>query len=99
MQEFKIEEFVLGLFEDGAYPAEVVAVNDDTVNINCLQPAVIQGKKDFRYWKWPSSVDNQTVSKLSVLAIRPSLDVAAQYSNRRNVVFELNNFELVQIFT
>ena len=31
-QHFKIEEFVFGLFEDGAYPAEVVAINDNNIN-------------------------------------------------------------------
>ena len=91
-------EFVLGLFEDGAYPSEVVSLNGGTVKLNCLHPVVIGGKEKFRFWKWPSSLDIQMISKESVLPIRPMLDVSKQHSNRRKVILELNNFDMVKNF-
>ena len=41
LTEFKEEEFIIGLFEDGFYPGEIVeAINDGTINVSFLQPVV-----------------------------------------------------------
>ena len=98
LQNINVEDFVLGLFDDGSYPAEVLSIVDDSISLSCMEPVVIQQQRNFRFWKWPSTVDEQTINIASVLPIRPSLDVAAQFSSRRNVVFELLNFELVKNF-
>ena len=95
-RQFKPKDFVFVLFEEGIYPSEVITINGDNIEINCLHPFINSGKQNLRYWKWPSSVDKQVVNRLSILPIRPSLYVASQYSHRRIVVYELNNYKLVQ---
>ena len=99
---FQKDQFVLALFTDGAYPAQVVElVTDDKINLNCLSPLIIGGEKNFRLWKWPSSFGEEkeeTIDIASVLPISPVLDISEHYSNRRNVVFELVNYEYVKRF-
>ena len=98
-QPYKPKEFVLVLFDDGAYPSEVVEVKDDIIDVSCMNPVVVRDQKNFRYWKWPSSEEKQPIHKQSILPIRPHLDVSREYSSRKRVVFELVNFELVEMFT
>ena len=91
-----VGEFVLGLFDDGFYPAEVILIDDDDIEINCQEPAIIRGERNFQFWKWISAVETETISSLSVLPIRPVLDVDEQYTSSRNVVFQLCNYELIK---
>ena len=91
-------EFIIAMFEDGPYPGEIISFDDTNVTINFLESATINKQRSFKYWKWPTIIDQHTVNKLSILPIRPSLDIATQYSNNRNVVFELLNFDLVMKF-
>ena len=93
-----VGEFVLGLFDDGAYPGEVKSIADDGIRISCLEPVVIRHLKNFRLWKYPSSMDEQKIEMASVLPIRPCLDVCSQLTNKRNVIFELLNFAIVTNF-
>ena len=88
----------MGLFEDGAYPGQVVEESTDCVKASFMTPIFLKGKKQFHLWKWPSQSDEQEIEKLSVLPIRPSLDISPQQSTRRNVVFQLINHDFVQKF-
>ena len=101
-ESFQKDQFVLALFTDGAYPAQVVElVTDDKIKLNCLSPLTIGGEKNFRLWKWPSSFEEEkeeTIDIASVLPISPVLDISEQYSNRRKVVFELVNYDYVKKF-
>ena len=101
---FKKDQFVLALFTDGAYPSQVVElVQNDKIKISCLRPLIIGGEKNFRFWTWPSSLEEETINVISVLPISPVLDIAEKYSakkkrNQRNVVFELVNYDYVKKF-
>ena len=92
-----VGEFVLGLFDDGAYPGEVLSIAGDNITMSCLEPAVISVRRNFDFGN-PSTIDNQPIEMASVLPILPCLDVSSQLSNRRNVVFELLNFDVVKNF-
>ena len=39
----KVEEFVLGLFEDGAYPGVIKSVTTESIDIELMKPIVING--------------------------------------------------------
>ena len=95
---FKEEDFIIGLFVDGPYPGKIVKVNPETIVGNFMHPATINGVENFEFWKWPSNTDEQTISKLSVLPIHPTLDIAYKYSSNRCVTFHLSNYELVAKF-
>ena len=69
--QFKENEFVIAMFEDGPYPGEVVSIDDTEVTVNFPEPATLDKKKSFEYW-WPSVNDRHTISNLSILPIRPS---------------------------
>ena len=96
--QFKENEFVIAMFEDGPYPGEVMSIGDTEVTVNFLKPATVDKKRSFEYWKWPFVNDRHTISNLSILPIRPSLDIAVQFSNNRSVVFQLLNYDLVEKF-
>ena len=53
----------------------------------------IMQKHDFSGRKY---LKTETISSISVLPVRPVLDVAEQYMSSRNVVFQLYNFELIK---
>ena len=61
--EYKIDEFILGLFEDGAYPGQVLQVSTDSLKASFMTPIFLKGKKQFHLWKWPSQLDEQEIEK------------------------------------
>ena len=65
-EQFKINEYVLVLFEDGAYPCVIKTITD-TIEVHCLNPLLVCGKEDFHYWKWPSTIEKQFITVHSVL--------------------------------
>ena len=90
--DFKDDDFILALFEDGAYPGVVKSITEENVNIDIMRPVVIKGQSNFALWKWDSAPENQTIR----CTIRPALDISYQLSTSRNVVFELLNYDLVK---
>ena len=83
-----LNEFIIAMF----YPSEIISFAGVNVIINFLEPATINKKRSFKNWIWPTMINQHTVNKLSILPIRPSLDITTQYSNNRNAVFDLLNF-------
>ena len=96
--DFRVDDCILVLFEDGAYPGVVKSITGENENIDIMHPVVIKGRTNFGLWKWDSAPENQTIRKTSVLAIRPALDTCYQVSTSRNVIFELLNHDLVKNF-
>ena len=99
IDQFKIDEYILVLFKgEGAYPCRIRKIRDQMIKVHCLHPIEQGGKKNFRFWSWPSLTDKQDIAAESVLPIRPTLDISTQHTSRRHVVFQNENYDLVQMF-
>ena len=96
--DFKVDEFIIVLFEDGPYPGQILESKGDEIKTNFMVPLIIKGETRFDLWKWPSINDEHVITKQSILPIRPCLDISLRHSTKRNVVFELLNSDLVQKF-
>ena len=96
--DFKVDEFIIVLFEDGPYPGQMLGSKGDKIKTNFMVPLIIKGETRFDLWKWPSINDEHVITKQSILPIRPCLDISLRHSTKRNVVFELLNSDLVQKF-
>ena len=92
------DEFILGMFEDGFYPGQVLKDCGENVDAIFMREATIQGNLKLSLWKWPSTTDRQLIRKICILKIRPNMDVVLEYSTRRCLVYKLMNLELVQKF-
>ena len=98
--EFFIGEHVVGLFTDGYYPGEVIKIDEETLTIDFLAPVHLkQNYTDASLWKKPSKSlsDVQQLEKCSILPIRPVLRLS-KCSNRRIVIYELINADLIEKF-
>ena len=93
------DEFILGVFEDGFYPGQVLQDSGDTVEAIFMQEVVQSNYPSKSFWKWPSRSDRQTLKKVYVLEIRPNIDVVLELSTRRCLIYKLLNLELVEKFT
>ena len=49
--EFKVDEFIIGLFEDGVYPGQILELDEDEVRVNFMVPLIIKGETRFDLWK------------------------------------------------
>ena len=47
--KYKIDEFILGLFEDGVYPGQVLQVSTDSLKASFMTPIFLKGKNSFIY--------------------------------------------------
>ena len=47
--EYKIDEIILGLFKDGAYPRQVLQVSTDFLKASSMTPIFLKGKNSFIY--------------------------------------------------
>ena len=91
------DEFIVGMFEDGFCPGQVIRDCGEQVDAIFMQKAG-KGDSDMSLWKWPSSTDRQLVRKVCILKIRPNLDVVVTLSTRRCLIYKLLNLEFVQKF-
>ena len=89
-----VNDCVVGLFEDGFYPGEVLSVNGDEAEITFMAPI----KKSESHWVWPNRKDIQTLNKDSILKVRPRLEVEYKLSTVRIVIFELVNVDVIKQF-
>ena len=64
--EFKIDEFIMVLFEDGAYPGQILGSKGDEIKTNFMVPLIIKGETRFNLWKRPSYNDEHMISKESM---------------------------------
>ena len=95
-----VGEYVVGLFEDGFYPGEVLKIENGYVTADFLAPVILkQNVNDASLWKRPSSVsaDIHKLEEDSILPIRPVLEIS-KFSNSRLVIYELLNVDLVEKF-
>ena len=74
--DFKVDEFIIVLFEDGPYPGQILESKGDEIKTNFMVPLIIKGETRFDLWKWPSINDEHVVTKQSILPIRPCLDIS-----------------------
>ena len=100
VDQFKIDDYILVLFEgkEGACPCRIREIKGKMIKVHCLHPIEQGGKKNFRYWNWPSLTEKQDITSECVLPIRPTLGISKQHTSRRHVVFELENYDLVKMF-
>ena len=93
-------DFIIGAFEDGAYPGSVNRVDGEYANCDFMVMAKISNANEKSLWKWPSisQRDNQTLHKDYILPIKPVLDIANEHTTRRVVVMEMKNADLVKKF-
>ena len=96
--DFKVDEFIIVLCEDGPYPGQILKSNGDEIKTNFMVSLIIKGETMFDLWKWSSVNDEYVITKQSIPSIRPCLDISLRHSTKRNVVFELLNSDLVQKF-
>ena len=94
----KKEEFILGMFEDGFYPGQVVADHGNVVDVIFMTEASSASHAQKSLWKWPSVNDQHMIRKVCILKIRPNLDIMLTLSSRRCIVYKLVNLELVEKF-
>ena len=95
-----VGEYVVGLFEDGFYPGEVLKIENGYVTADFLAPVILkQNVNDASLWKRPSSVsaDIHELEEDSILSIRPVLEIS-KFSNIRLVIYERLNIDLVEKF-
>lgn len=92
------DEFILGMFEDGFYPGQVLKDCGDKIDALFMTKATIANSDDLLYWKWPTKTDRQIIRKVCILKIRPNLDIAIELSTRRCIIFKLLNLEFVNKF-
>ncbi|XP_066926921.1 uncharacterized protein [Clytia hemisphaerica] len=51
-----VGDFLIGAFEDGFYPGEVVRVGTEDVNCNFMTPVSVNDQMK-SLWKWPSNFE------------------------------------------
>ena len=93
-------EFVVGLFEDGFYPGEILKVEGDFVTIDFLAPIFLkQNVTEKSLWKKTSetAADIHSLETSSILPIRPVLHIS-KFSNRRIIIYELVTVDLIEKF-
>ena len=93
-------EFVVGLFEDGFYPGEILKVEGDFVTIDFLAPIFLkQNVTEKSLWKKTSetAADIHSLETSSILPIRPVLHIS-KFSNRRIIIYELVNVDSIEKF-
>ena len=91
---------VVGVFTDGFYPGEVLRVEEDYVTVSFLAPIELkQDKNNLSLWKQLSIQvsDVHRLEKDCILPIRPVLNIS-KFSNRRIVIYELLNADLIEKF-
>ena len=72
--DFKVDEFIIVLFEDGPYPGQMLGSKGDKIKTNFMVPLIIKGETRFDLWKWPSVNDEHVITKQSILPTCPCLD-------------------------
>ena len=91
-------DYVVGLFEDGFYPGEIIKVEKEYIMADFLKPVSLkQNYQDTSLWKKPTQC-NSDVHRLeisSILPISPVLRLSG-FSSSRIVICELINVDLIQ---
>ena len=82
--------------EDTWYLEVVQKLEDDHVNCSFMKRhGAATGSL---YWSWPSVSEEYSVHKQCILPIRPCVEVTLKYSSNRNIVFILQNEDLINKF-
>ena len=95
-----VGEHVVGLFEDGFYPGEVLKFGNGYVTADFLTPVNLkQNYSNASLWKMPASAsaDIHELEEDCILPIRPVLQIS-KFSNSRLVIYELLNIDLMEKF-
>ena len=61
-EDFKVDEFIVVLFEDGPYPGQILESKGDGIKTNFMVPLIIKGEARFDLWKWPSINDEHVIT-------------------------------------
>ena len=91
----KPEEYVSILLEDGFYIAQVNDVREDKIWISYLKP---KNDKVRTHWVWPDVEEKEWVEQDFVMEVYPALRIDSKLSTRRQVVYELLNEEIINVF-
>ena len=92
------DEFILGMFEDGFYPGQMISDCGDKVDTIFMNEASFLGSAKSTFWKWTSNTDRHLIRKICVLKNRSNIDIAIEVSTRRCIVYKLMNLEIVEKF-
>ena len=74
--DFKVDEFIIVLFEDAPYPWQILESKGDKINANFMVSLIIKGETRFDLWKWPTINDEHVITKQSILPIHLCLDIS-----------------------
>ena len=75
------DEFIIGVFEDGFFPGQVIQHNGKLVCATFMKEVTRKDAPSKTYWKWPSPSNIQTLDKDCLLEIRPNIDVSLFYQH------------------
>ena len=91
----KKEEFVSILLEDGFYIAQVDNVWDNKIWKSYLKP---KQDNERTHWMWADIKEEAWVDQDFVMEVYPALRIDSELSTRRNIVYELLNEEVINVF-
>ena len=91
----KKEEFVSILLENGFYIAQVDNVWDNKIWKSYLKP---KQDNERTHWMWADIKEEAWVDQDFVMEVYPALRIDSELSTRRNIVYELLNEEVINVF-
>ena len=90
---FKVGEFVVGLFEDNLYVGEIKKIEMDLATITFMTR--LQKNCD-ELWLFPSHEDTQILKESNILQVYPQMDLDLVHSNNRLIIMKLLNYTIFQ---
>ena len=84
-------------YDDNFYPGEVITVEADQAKVRFMAPIKRKSGKKLPcnlYWVWPGVDDIQNMNKLSILPVKPVIDLDPM-SSMRLIVFKLINRDVI----
>ena len=90
---FKVGEFVVGLFEDNFYVGEIKKIEMDLATITFMTR--LQKNCD-ELWLFPSHEDTQILKESNILQVYPQMDLDLVHSNNRLIIMKLLNYTIFQ---
>ena len=92
------DEYILGIFEDGFCPGQVITDYGDSVDAIFMKEVKLKDTLPKLFWKWMSGSTKQTLRKTCILEICPNSDVVLELSTRQHIIYKLLNLEIVEKF-
>ena len=88
---------------DGFHLESVDMVAGGTVSVQFMKRHKVLGEGGLEetdiYWCWPSQLRTYDVPRHAVLPVYPSIEISSKLTTRRNTVYTLNNYDIINILT